>query len=69
MKYYVKMGSGTLIFISSFVKICSGIQQLLEGGGLFTYRRRHTESKMVSQALLSFQNEESRLNGKYCGLW
>jgi hypothetical protein len=38
MKYAVEMGSGAMIYIPSFVKIDSGIQMLLGGGGEFTHR-------------------------------
>jgi hypothetical protein len=30
MKYAVEMGSGTMIYIQSFIKIGSGIQQLID---------------------------------------
>jgi hypothetical protein len=29
MKYAVEMGSGAMIYILSFIKICSGIQKLI----------------------------------------
>jgi hypothetical protein len=32
MKYAVKMGSGAMIYIPSFIKIGSGIKKLIEGG-------------------------------------
>jgi hypothetical protein len=32
MKYTVEMGSGTMICISSFIKVASGIQKLMGGG-------------------------------------
>jgi hypothetical protein len=32
MKYAVKIGSGTMIHIPSFIKICSGIQKLMGWG-------------------------------------
>jgi hypothetical protein len=31
MKYAVEMGSGTMIYISSFIKTASGIQNLMGG--------------------------------------
>jgi hypothetical protein len=31
MKYITEMGSGAVMYIPSFIKICSGIQQLIEG--------------------------------------
>jgi hypothetical protein len=42
MKYAVEMGSGAMIYTPSFIKIASGIQNLI--GGI----HRHTESKVVS---------------------
>jgi hypothetical protein len=33
MKYAIEMGSGAMIYIPSFVKIGSGIQMLIGGGG------------------------------------
>jgi hypothetical protein len=32
MKYAVEMGSGSIIYIPSFIKIGSGIQRLMGGG-------------------------------------
>jgi hypothetical protein len=32
MKYAVEMGSDTMIYVPSFIKIGSGIQKLIEGG-------------------------------------
>jgi hypothetical protein len=43
MKYTVDMGSGALIYIPSFMKISSGIQKLIGGGGI----HRHTDSMEV----------------------
>jgi hypothetical protein len=34
MKYAVHMGSGAMIYIPSFIKIGSGIQKLIGGGGI-----------------------------------
>jgi hypothetical protein len=31
MKYAVEMSTGAMIYIPSFIKICSGIQNLIEG--------------------------------------
>jgi hypothetical protein len=39
MTYAVEIGPGAMIYIPSFIKIGSGIQRLLGGGGI----RRHTE--------------------------
>jgi hypothetical protein len=52
MKHAAEMGSGAMIYIPSFIKICSGIQKLI--GGI------HRHSMVISQAyLLFFQNKES----------
>jgi hypothetical protein len=37
MKYAVEMGSGAMVYTPSFMKIGSGIQKLIGGGGEFTY--------------------------------
>jgi hypothetical protein len=42
MKYAVEMGSGAVIYVSSFIKIGSGIQKML--GGIYI----QTESKVIS---------------------
>jgi hypothetical protein len=57
MKYAVEMGSYAMIYIPSFIKINSGIQQLI-GGDLQTHRQ-HGDSMSI---LLFLQNKESRLN-------
>jgi hypothetical protein len=44
MKYATEMGSCAMIYIPSFIKIGSGIQKLIGGGG--DYRR--TDSKVIS---------------------
>jgi hypothetical protein len=44
MKYAVEMGSGAMIYIPSFIKIGSGIQKLIGGGGIY----RHTDSMVIS---------------------
>jgi hypothetical protein len=43
MNYAVEMGSGAMIYITSFIKIGSGIRKLTKG---YTYR--HTDSKAIS---------------------
>jgi hypothetical protein len=50
MKYAVEMGSSAMIYISSFIKICSGIQNLTQ--------REHGD--LISLVLL-FQNKESKV--------
>jgi hypothetical protein len=37
MKYAVEMGSGAMTYIPSFIKIGSGIQKLMGGGGRPTH--------------------------------
>jgi hypothetical protein len=44
MKYAVEMGSGAMIYIPSFIKICSGIQKLMGG----THRFRATQTAWKS---------------------
>jgi hypothetical protein len=39
MKYAVEMGSVAMVYISSFIKIGSGIQKLMGRGNAQTYRR------------------------------
>jgi hypothetical protein len=42
MNYSIEMGSGTMLYISSFIKIGSGIQDLI--GGIHS----HTDSMVIS---------------------
>jgi hypothetical protein len=42
MKYAIKMGSGTMIYIPSFIKIGLGFQNLIEG------IHRQTDSMVIS---------------------
>jgi hypothetical protein len=42
MKYAVEMGSGAMIYIPSFIKIGSGVQELI--GGIL----RHTDIMAIS---------------------
>jgi hypothetical protein len=42
MKYAVEMGSGAMIYISSFIKIGSGVLKLI--GGI----HRHTDSMKIA---------------------
>jgi hypothetical protein len=39
-KYVVEMGSGAMIYIPSFMTICSVIQKLIEGGDTDTKTHR-----------------------------
>jgi hypothetical protein len=48
MKYAVKMGSGAMMYIPSFVKIGSGIQKLMLG------IHRHTDRKEIAHAYFNF---------------
>jgi hypothetical protein len=53
MKYAVDMGSGVMIYVPSFIKICSGIEKLMGG---------YTERIVMSKAYFNIlQNKESRL--------
>jgi hypothetical protein len=56
MKYAVEMGSGAMICIPSFIKIGSGIQKLMRGGGVI--HRQHGD---LISLLSFFQKQESRL--------
>jgi hypothetical protein len=57
MKYAVEMGSGAMIYIASFIKIGSGIQNLIRGG-----IHRHRQHGDGISLLLFFQSKESKLN-------
>jgi hypothetical protein len=55
------MGSGAVIYVPSFIKIASGIQKLMGGGG-YTYAPTHTHTATSShKPTLFFQNRETRL--------
>jgi hypothetical protein len=56
MKYAIEMGSGAMIYIPSFIKIGSSIQDLIRG----IYRRRQ-QGDHISLLPFFFQNKESRL--------
>jgi hypothetical protein len=45
-KYAVQMGSGAIKYISSFIKIGSGIQKSMERGDSQTHK--HTDSMTIS---------------------
>jgi hypothetical protein len=49
MKYAVEMGSGSIIYVPSFIKIGSGIQNL--NGGI----HRNTDSMRTAGLLLFFK--------------
>jgi hypothetical protein len=55
MKYALEMGSGTMIYIPSFIKIGPGIQKLIWG------IHRHTDSMEIALAYFHFQNKESKV--------
>jgi hypothetical protein len=55
MKHAVEMGSDTMIYIPSFIKIGSGIQNLI--GGMDIHRQHGDHISLF----LFFQNKESRL--------
>jgi hypothetical protein len=50
MKYAVNMGSGAVICIPCLMKIDSGIQKLMGGGGSQTYRQH---GEIISPIFLS----------------
>jgi hypothetical protein len=56
MKYAVEMGSGTVIYIPSFIKIGAGIQKLMGEGNSRT-QRQYGE---LINVFAFFQNKESR---------
>jgi hypothetical protein len=56
MKYAVKMGSGAMIFIPGFIKIASGIQNLIRG----IYRQHNV---LISQFLFFQTKGSSVYNG------
>jgi hypothetical protein len=59
MKYVVEMGSGAMMSnIPSFIKISSGIQKLIGGGGDSQTHRQHAD---LLSLLLFFKNKESML--------
>jgi hypothetical protein len=39
------MGSGTVIYVPSFVKIGSGVQKLLMGGEVYRHTHKHTHEQ------------------------
>jgi hypothetical protein len=58
MYYAIEMGPGTLIYISSFIKIGLGIQRLLGG---YTHKQTPRLQGDSISLLLFFQNKESGL--------
>jgi hypothetical protein len=56
MKYAVEMGSGTMVYIPSFIKSRSGIQKLIRGD-----TQTHRQQGDLISLLLFLQNKESRL--------
>jgi hypothetical protein len=56
MKYAIEMGSGAIIYIPSFIKISSAIQNFM-GRNTRTHRQH---GDRISLLLFFFQNEESR---------
>jgi hypothetical protein len=53
MNYSIEMGSGTITYVPSFIKIDSGVQKLI---GAYTYRYMYTCTKrmVISQAYFHF---------------
>jgi hypothetical protein len=48
MKYAVEMDSGVMIYIPSFITIGSGIQKLMEGGGIHRHRQHGDRIRLFS---------------------
>jgi hypothetical protein len=59
MKYAVDMGSGAMIYVPSFIKIGSGIQQLI--GGEDSQTHTHIQHGDHISLLSFFQHKECRL--------
>jgi hypothetical protein len=57
LNYAVEMGSGAVIYVPSFIKIGSGVQELIRG----IHRHTHGQQGDLISLLLFFQNKESRL--------
>jgi hypothetical protein len=57
------MGSGTMIYVPSFIKIGSGVQKLIGGIHRHTQTNIHThrQKRELISLLYFFQNKESRL--------
>jgi hypothetical protein len=53
----VEMGSGTMIYIPSFIKTASGMQKLMGSGDSQIHRQHEHGISLLS----SFQNKKSRL--------
>jgi hypothetical protein len=47
MNYAVRIGTGAMVYIPSFIKIASAIQKL-RGGDTHTNIQTHTHSKVIS---------------------
>jgi hypothetical protein len=61
VNYAVEMGSGAMIYIPSFIKIGSGIQELIGGGkGVHIYVDTQATWKSHTTTFFFF-NKESRL--------
>jgi hypothetical protein len=51
MKYAVEMGSGAMTYIPNFIKIGSGIQNLMRGD---SQTHKHTQTAWKAQAYFNF---------------
>jgi hypothetical protein len=65
MRYAVEVGPGAMIYIPSFIKIGSGIQNFIGGGGDSETRANREHGDRISLLSL-FQNKESRLKIVLC---
>jgi hypothetical protein len=65
MEYVVDRDSSAMIYIPSFINICSLIQKLMEGGGGFTETTEtHRQHSDHTSPLLFLKNKESVLKKK-----
>jgi hypothetical protein len=58
MTYDVEVDSGTMIYIPSFIRIVSGIRDLIKG-----IHRQHSESARLFQFFFSQQGNRLRMEG------
>jgi hypothetical protein len=62
MKYAAEMGSAAMMYIPSFIKICSGIQKL--SGGYTDTQTHGQHGDSIKPHLFLFQNKESTLKSR-----
>jgi hypothetical protein len=54
MKYAVEMGSDAVIYVPSFIKICSGVQKLICGIHTHTHKQKHTHGQQHDRISLLY---------------